>query len=82
MNNVLPFLALPSHTFEVEEQDMEENDSVHDEGMQDEYWQEGEVEGILAMLLTLVDHLLSSSGEWRRRMGPSKKDHIVIFIDY
>ena len=37
MNNVLPFLALPSHTFEVEDQDMEENDSVHDEGMQDDY---------------------------------------------
>ena len=33
MNNVLPFLALPSHTFEVEDQDMEENDSVHDEGV-------------------------------------------------
>ena len=33
MNNVLPFLALPSHTFEGEDQDMEENDSVHDEGM-------------------------------------------------
>ena len=33
INNVIPLLALPSHTFEVEDQDMEENDSVHDEGM-------------------------------------------------
>ena len=42
---------------------MEENDSVHDEGMQDDYQQEGEIEEIHAMLLTLVDHLLSSIGE-------------------
>ena len=33
MNSILSFLILPSHTFEGEDQDMEEHDSVHDEGM-------------------------------------------------
>ena len=38
MNNVLPFLALPPHTFEVEEDEHweEEDDSVSEEDEEDE----------------------------------------------
>ena len=58
---------------------MEENDSVHDEGLWNEYWQEGEIEEILAMLLThqsIIPLLL----QWG--MKEKKNDHIVIFIIY
>ena len=35
MNNVLPFLVLPSHTFEVEDHDDEESDSDDEDDMEE-----------------------------------------------
>ena len=36
MNNVLPFLELPSYTFEIEDLDIEEDGSVNEEEVEDE----------------------------------------------
>ena len=45
MNNVIPFLALPPHTSEVEEQEVEENDGVDEEMQEEDQW-EGEGDGL------------------------------------